>query len=360
MEMQMDTTQSGVPAAATSGSLEDQFQGLFEAGAFDLANKHPEQTPGDPQPSTETQNDADQSQSAQALEDAQKSATGQEETQSEETTYQTLDDFLTAQKVDPESFKTLPVTVKIDGETKLVPLQDVLKSYQLEGHVNHKSQQLSEAQKAFETEQQAARTIIQNQLLQNKALADAAQNMLTQEFQRVDWNALRVQNPAEYAAKWTEFQQRQGQIQNYLQGVQAQHDAMQQQQQASLAQTIQAERERLLNVVPEWRDTERFAADSKRMIDAGKQLGFSEAELSQIYDHRIMRVLHLAASQLGLQAAKPEALKKVRAAPQPTSKPGTRNIQDPKVAQRTQVFERVNSNPRDADALAAAFELLAS
>lgn len=347
----MDTTQTGV-----STHPEDAFQNLWESGAFDANGLKPDEAQKKVD-DVAYGNEPDEPEIPQQAQDQTEPAPEPEN--DNEPRYQSIEDFLADQKIDPEDFKSLNVQVKIDGEVKNIPLSDVIKSYQLEGHVNNKSIQLSEQQKQFEAERNAARELMRQQVQQNAALSQYAQNMLNQEYARVDWNALKVNNPGEYAARMVEFQQRQSEINNYVNNVMQQQQALTQQQQMEMQSKLALERENMLNANPEWRDQSKFDADRAAMMKYAASLGYNEAELSQIYDHRLIRVLHDAARFAGLQANKPEALKKVRAAA-PSNKPGTRNIRDPKSVQRQSVIERFNQNPRDTSAQEALFDLLAN
>ena len=320
--MEATTQPGGQPTTST----ESQFESLWDAGAFEPVEK-PEEQAAEQISQDDTQGQQDQQTQPAKADD------GKHQPQEDEgPQYESLDHFLTENKLDPESFRALPVTVKIDGETKTVPLSDVIKSYQLESHVHNKSAQVAEVQKQVEQEKAAARELVRQQLTQNQALADLGQQMLTQEYQRVDWNNLRISNPAEYAAKFTEFQQRQAQITQYVQQVQAQQQHAQQAQQQDLARIVQLERQKMLEIVPEWNDPQKFSADAEVMQKYAKSNGFTEQELSNLFDHRMMRILHDAARYGELKAAKPEALKKVRAAPNQTARPGARNIKNPQEA----------------------------
>ncbi|NUY33289.1 hypothetical protein F0160_22655 [Paraburkholderia sp. JPY303] len=279
--------------------------------------------------------------------------------ESEAPEYASLNELLTAHKIDPESVMGLHVTAKIDGKETQVPLSDVLKSYQLEGHVNNKSIELSNQRTQFEQERTAARTQFQQQIQQNTALGNLAMQMLTHEYQKVDWNGLRANNPAEFAALNAEFQQRHGQIQNYIAAVQQAAQDADRQQQDTMRQALSGEQEKLMNAVPEWRNQETFTKDREAMSQYARSLGFQDAELSQIYDHRYMRILHDAARYQALQASKPQALKQVRQAP-PMAKPGSRVDSNPSAAKRQQVMDRLSRNPRDQDAQAAAFDFFAN
>lgn len=281
-----------------------------------------------------------------------------EQKEDETPTYADLDEFLAAQKVDPESFRNLNVKVKVDGKEEAIPLSDVIKSFQLERHVNNKSIQLSEQQKQLESHHQQAVQQLQQQFAQAQQVAQIAHQQLLHEYNAVDWNALRAQDPGQYAALHTEFQQRQGQIGQAMQAIQQQQDMQAQQQQQQLAATIEQQRQLMLEKNPEWRDQGKFTEARSSMMNYAKQIGFSDAELGQVFDHRLMRVLHDAASYQALQAAKPETLKRIRQAP-PMAKAGTRQTTDPQSVQREAVFQRLRQNPNDRTAQEAAFDVFA-
>jgi len=350
------TPDAAATPLAGAQNAEDQFQSLFEAGAFDPNGKPPTAEEGgraapEPQERPDLGN--------QQVEGDQKPpAQGQEPPLVEEPkTWDSLDQFITENELDPEQFRAIPVTVKIDGETKNVPLSEVIKSYQLEGHVNNKSVELSNQKRAFEEEAARARQNFQQQWERNEALGKLAVGSLQAEFQKVNWQELRAQDPAQYAALWTDFQARDAQIRGYLQEVQAQKAQESVRQFEAQQQNIAKEYERMIEARPEWRSQETFAKDREGIRSYAQSKGFSDAELNQIFDHRYMTILHDAARYQALQAAKPQAQKLVREAPR-MAKPGVRTNRDPQQAARQNALERFNSNPRDMDAQAAYFETL--
>ena len=347
---------SDVAAATTqTGAVttEDAFQSFYDNGG--LEDRPEEQGAQGGAAQSQGQQDAQQAQDGTQTAQQADAAAQDDNTPA----YASLSELLTAHKIDPESVMGLHVTAKIDGQEKQVPLSEVLKSYQLEGHVNNKSIELANQRTAFEQERQAIRTLAQQQLQQNQQLGNIAQQMLNHDFNRVDWNALRANNPAEFAALQAEFQQRQQGIQQYMGQIQQQVQHEEQQRQQALQQSVAAESERLMNLRPEWRDQAAFAKDRQQMTQYARSLGFQDAELGQIFDHRYMLILHDAARYQALQAATPQALKQVRQAPQMVA-PGSRTDVNPREAQRKSVVERLNRNPRDQDAQAAAFEFFAN
>ena len=347
---------SDVAAATTqTGTVttEDAFQSFYDNGG--LEDRPEEQGAQGGAAQSQGQQDAQQAQDGTQTAQQADAAAQDDNTPA----YASLSELLTAHKIDPESVMGLHVTAKIDGQEKQVPLSEVLKSYQLEGHVNNKSIELANQRTAFEQERQAIRTLAQQQLQQNQQLGNIAQQMLNHDFNRVDWNGLRANNPAEFAALQAEFQQRQQGIQQYMGQIQQQVQHEEQQRQQALQQSVAAESERLMNLRPEWRDQAAFAKDRQQMTQYARSLGFQDAELGQIFDHRYMLILHDAARYQALQAATPQALKQVRQAPQMVA-PGSRTDVSPREAQRKSVVERLNRNPRDQDAQAAAFEFFAN
>lgn len=332
------------PAAAVSTPSEDQRWDSIANVA--LSDKPADPTP-DPTPAA-----AAVDSSAPSQEDANAAT--------EEPEYQSVEDYLSHAKLEPNSFYELPVTVKVDGKTSTVPLKDVLKSYQLEGHVQEKSRALAEQRQQWEADRTAAQQALGTQLQQAQSLGNLAHQQLLAEYQGINWNQLRIEDPAGWAVRNQEFQNRANQIAGHLNQVQQhQQQLAAQQQQELTTKVIPAEQERMYDARPEWRDSTKFQADTASMKQYAQTLGFKPAELAGIYDHRIMIALHDAARFAALQAKSPDALKRVRSAPIVTQ-PGARIARDPKVAALTQAKEALRRNPRSSDAQAAAFEAFAS
>lgn len=278
--------------------------------------------------------------------------------------YASLDEFLTKSSLDRDSFLELPVTVKVDGAESAVPLSKLLKSYQTDASVTHRSEALAEQRKAFEGEAAQARTQLQQQLQASQALWSLAQQNLNSEFQNVNWNQLRQDNPAEWSALRQQFVERQASINQYLAQTQA---GLQQTQNANL----EVERTKMLEALPEWRDPEKFRAGREAIASYATSRGFTPAEMNAVLDHRYMLVLSDAARTKVLQAEvdtlkaqlagkTQAALKLVRSAP-PMAAPGARISRDPKAARLEQVRQAANSGrlARDEVAQLAAFSALA-
>lgn len=324
---------------------EEKFQSLFDAGAFEPTTN--EGKPQEPPAAAQTQP------ASPAQPSSVEPPAGDQDPE-----YADLSDYLTKSNIDPETFYKLPAQVKINGETKPVPLSDLLKSYQLESDYTRKTQELANQRNAFESSRQEAIQVYQRELTQAQTLGNLAHQELLGQYQRVDWNKLRQEDPAQWAVLNTEFNQRAAAIQNHLAQVNQAHQQQQYNQQQELqTKVLPAEREKLLSARPEWRDEKNFEAARTQMRTAAVKLGFNDAELSQIYDHRYLVALDYASRYLALQASTPEAVKRVRTAPV-AAQPGARTQRDPKAVAAAQLREAFKKSPRDEDVAARYFGTL--
>ena len=247
----------------------------------------------------------------------------------------------------------LACSVKVDGKDSTVPLKDVLKSYQLESHVNNKSMEVSNQLKAIEAQKAQFQQQTQAEIQRLQNLGAYANQMIHNKYQNVDWNALRANDPVQYAATWAEFQQDQGNANAYLNQVQQ----VVQQKQAEANKLTQAklaeEHKALLAARPEWSDTAVREKDLQAITGSLQSVGFTPEEIGSISDHRILVAAHKAALYDALQAKKPEITQKLKATPKIVSA-GSRAGQV-KPTKLADLKGRLRNNPRNQDLAAAAF-----
>lgn len=374
----MSTTPEGVQSAInTNVSTVETFQGLFDKGAFEpstnqtttidrYAGSDQAEPKGKPDPKAKAAKAAPaevvekapetEVSDAKLIDQAADEEVDEEaEPEKEAPEYANLTEYLTKAEIDPDSFLDLPVTVKVDGETRDIPLKDVIKSYQLESHVNNKSIEYSDKLRTFETEKAQVQQALAQTIQQTQTLYQMAEKAVLGEYANVDWAALKAQDPARFAAETIEYQHRINAIRGQLEQAHQARAMEAQRAQEATAKLLPQQREKMFETIPEWRDPAKFEASRKDILDYGKKLGFSDADMSNITDYRFMKVLHDAARYGSLQASQPAVLKKVRAAPQ-MSRPGARTQRDPKAVAYQQANERLARNPRDQDAQAAVFE----
>lgn len=220
---------------------------------------------------------------------------------------------------------------KIDGKESAAKFQDFLKDYQLKGHAENRAREAAEKEKAAERRMQEAEQAIQQRLaeqqqnLQSVAqLAALAQQELEGEYKSINWAALAQQDAGQAFALKQRFEERQQRI-NGLFGELQRRNQHAKQEAERLSQENQQkqerqQRERLLNLIPEWKDPSVFAKEREELLGWAERTGFDHSELDL---NRAAHVYLLRRSWQHdtLQSAKSVVEKQVRTAPK-LVKPG--------------------------------------
>lgn len=240
---------------------------------------------------------------------------------------------------------------KVGGEEVEVELDELINGYQRSKDYTQKSQALAEQRKAIDAERGHLEQVKQERMAYAQKL-QALDSFLSQQNRGEDLEVLKETDPIGYAVKVAEQSQREKQ----LSVVRAEQSRIAQQQQVEQQQNLQNhlkyESEKLASVIPELA-TPKGDAIRKEIREYAKSVGWSDQELSSVYDHRAVLTLYKAMKFEQLQKGKPDTLKKVQQAPKMlkpgTSTPNTKSSQDKQVMQRLRQTGKV----RDA---AAAFE----
>lgn len=228
-----------------------------------------------------------------------------------------------------------PPTVEVDPDIPFVDVEEVLpggekevKKYSLnelkaqrmmQADYTRKTQEIAaqrremqeQANKAIETERN---TYMQTLATLQKAVIQSA----APELQNVNWNALAVENPAEYVRLSNRAREVQQAVQAIQQEQQQLTSRQQAEQQARMSQAVAKSREALQQAIPDWSDT-KYQSVMKRAVES---YGYTPQEIGAIYDHRLIQALHDADQYRQMMAQKPITEKKLVAVPK-VVKPGT-------------------------------------
>lgn len=207
------------------------------------------------------------------------------------------------------------VKTKVDGEEGRAKLNDLIKSYQLEGHLNKRNMEVAEQQKALQAKQAELEQQAQARLQQLEDLTKLAYQELQQEYQAVNWAELERDDPAMYATMQLKFQQRQNRLQQAHQQMQQERAQLQQTQQEAYQRHLREESQRLLQAIPEWADEAVAKKERGEIRSFALEAGFKAEEVDNIADHRVVKLLRDAMRYRQLQQSKPEVTKKVKTAP---------------------------------------------
>ena len=214
-------------------------------------------------------------------------------------------------KLDVDEDGNLYMKTKVDGIEGKAKHADLLKSYQLEGHLNKRNMEVAEKQKAIDAKLAEIDTQAKAKVEQLDAYVKMNQGQLNHEYSSVNWQELRASDPGEYSAKMAEFQIRQAQINEALNFVEHQKGEVK-------TQREQRERARLVEVLPEWKDEAVASKERTEIASYVKSKGISP-EIADYADG--VSLLRKAMMFDKMQSARPEIEKKVRIAPK-LVKPG--------------------------------------
>jgi hypothetical protein len=181
----------------------------------------------------------------------------------------------------------------------------------------------------------------------------AIDQFLTSQMPQEDLQSLKENDPIGYAVKVAEISEKKEQ----LQAIRAEQARIAQEQQSDYARAmsdrVQQEASKLAQVLPEFSDPAKGDNFRKEIRNYGKTLGFTDEELSQVYDSRHVLTLHKAMMYDKLQKSKPAITKKVNEAPRMLragTSGGTKQNQE-QTLQKQKSQLRTSGKVRDAAAL---------
>ena len=242
-------------------------------------------------------------------------------------------------------------TIKAAGEEKEVTLDELKKSYQLGSDYTKKTQEVAEQRKVIEQEAKAIIEARQVRDEYSQKLKAVENYLLSNNDTPEDLAAMSENDPIGYAKVVADMTLKK----EHLQSVQAEQQRLAQQQQsdraAQLEQYVKEEASKLAESLPEFSDKAKGEQVRNDIRSYGKKVGFTDEELSQVYDSRHVLVLHKAAQYDKLMAGKAGVKKKVAKAPK-TVKSGAKVKQNVTDIQKKQLKKlQQTGSARDAAAI---------
>lgn len=196
------------------------------------------------------------------------------------------------------------VTVRIDGKEVDVPLSEVRDGYMRSRDYSQKTAALASERQQLHAEfsqvQQERQQYAQILPILAQQIAAALPQPPSEELRRTD--------PVEYLLQKQEFDA----VQERLMAAQSEYQRVSQLQAQETAKVIQQAVvegfRKLPEMVPEWKDPKVFARDQQAMREYAKsKLGYTEEELDQAYDARMIVALQKAMKYDRIVSKKPVA-----------------------------------------------------
>ena len=257
--------------------------------------------------------DKDEEEEEEGDEEEEGETDEEEETDDDEDEDGDDEDDVETQHLDPEALASalglgkgdiqqeegvLLIKTKVDGEVKMVPLTKMRENYQLRQHVENKATAVNNEREALSKEVQQKTEQLDAALQQAYVIAGSEMDALKKEADSIDWNTLNTQDPGKFAAAQIHFQNRekeiygkQAQIEQYMQKVREEADT---QYNNKLEEYKKTQRGLLMDKFPQWQDKDTAKKETKALGEFARDTGFSDEEVSSMYDHRIWAVMHKA------------------------------------------------------------------
>ena len=184
--------------------------------------------------------------------------------------------------------------VKVDGVEMEMPEDEVRNGYSRTADYTRKTQGLAEERKKFvEQELEPVRQERAKYAALLVQMEDAVEALLPSR--EPDWGALRnTVTPEQFTQEWDQWRansKRAEQIRTEQGRIADLHDKDERQR---LTAQLAVEQEKLKAALPEWADAEKGKVLREDVVAYAKSLGWSDDDLAQVYDHRLLVLLNNA------------------------------------------------------------------
>lgn len=169
----------------------------------------------------------------------------------------------TALDVDEDG--SLKVKTKVDGKEGAAKFNELLKSYQLQGHIDAKAREAAEMHRQAAERVQQFEVYAQQKAQEFGLIFNQAQALFAEEFGGINWDDLAKNDPIGYVEKQHAYNAKMQKLQQIGQAAQHQANQFQAIQQQRYQQRLASEAQRLSTLVPEWAD-EKTATSEKQAI----------------------------------------------------------------------------------------------
>jgi hypothetical protein len=246
-------------------------------------------------PEEDTQSEAEAQEPEEAQDEAEEVDAEEysEEAEDEQSDPDEEDD--TEEVIEQELPDDLTIKVKLDGEETEVTLDELRKGYSRYSDYTRKTQALAEERKAFQSEAEAIRV----ERAQYAELLPVLKSQIEMQVgAEPDWDTLYNEDPIEAARLERHWRKDQQEKIAKLQAVEIEQKRIAEEnakeQQRALSEYVQAERAKLPEVIPEWKDEGVMQSEAKELREWALNNGFSERDLSALIQASHVSILRKA------------------------------------------------------------------
>jgi hypothetical protein len=193
-------------------------------------------------------------------------------------------------------------TVKVQGQEYDVSLTELKQGYSRDNDYRIKTETLAIERNQFKEEQSKQQEVLSSKLAQLDQMQDFAKQQLQIDAQGLD--ELMISDPVEGMRKKHTLEQRARQIHQ-------QNAYIQQQKSDEHGKFLQEEQKKMYLQIPELKNPETRDGFNKNLVNYLEELDFSSDEISQVNDHRYVKLIADGMKYRALQKRKPQLKQKV-------------------------------------------------
>ena len=246
-----------------------------------------------PDEDTQDEAEAQEPEEAQGYEEEPEAEEYSEEEEAEESDLD--EEYDNEEVIEQKLPDDLTIKVKLDGEETEVTLDELRKGYSRYSDYTRKTQALAEERKSFYGEAEAIRM----ERAQYAELLPVLKAQLeVQSEAEPDWDNLYNEDPIEAARLERHWRKSHQERAAKLQAIEAEQKRVAEEtandQQRALSEFVQAERAKLPDVIPEWKDEGTMQSEAKELREWALNNGFSERDLSALVQATHVSILRKA------------------------------------------------------------------
>ena len=189
-------------------------------------------------------------------------------------------------------------TVKVAGQELKVTLDELKKGYSRDADYRRKTEELSFEKKQFQSETEQQRQDYSKRITELNQILAFTQQQLNSEINNVDLNKLYEEDPVEATKVERQIRLKKEKMMEAA-------NKLQQEQQRQLSSYVQEQQRILAEKMPEFNDAQKASTTKNNLRNFLNSYGFKDAEIGQIYDHRIVMLVNDALKYRNMKNVKP-------------------------------------------------------
>lgn len=280
-------------------------------------------------PSEET---ADEPESSEAPQEAAPEEGSEEQVEEVEIT--TVEELAEHFQIDPEWIPNLKITQKVNGQPVEFSISEALATHMKVAAADSYLAEAKQKAKAIEEEARQKEQAVVSTLASFSKLVESVEAELDKDIKNIDWNRLREDDPAEYAAKKADIKERRERLDKMKQEAAASYQETLRKaaeaQQKLLQERLPQEQQIFLERVPEWLDSEKKAQERDELVKYLSEEGFSEQDIQVAAFNGRLLALAVKAMRYDKAKTRSEAAKKKVVKIPKVMKPGSKSKPTPK------------------------------